>query len=248
MPELLLGPLLRYAGETDATVWVETDAACEVEVLGGCSRTFHVEGHHYALVHVAGLEPGDAYEYEVLLDGERRWPEAGSPFPPSMICTLADGESLKLVFGSCRISAPHEPPYTSSSEEDERGLGVDALYAMAMRLRDEPVESLPRGLVLLGDQIYSHKPPLDTLDFIRSRRDTGKPPGEEAASFEEYAHLYRDSWGDPAIRWLLSTVPSAMIFDDHEVADDWNISEAWVEETRNHPWWNDQISGSHVSY
>jgi hypothetical protein len=248
MPELLLGPLLRYAGETDATVWVETDAACEVEVLGGCSRTFHVEGYHYALVHVAGLEPGDAYEYEVLLDGERRWPEAGSPFPPSMICTLADGESLKLVFGSCRISAPHEPPYTSSSEEDERGLGVDALYAMAMRLRDEPVEALPRGLVLLGDQIYSHKPPLDTLDFIRSRRDTGKPPGEEAASFEEYAHLYRDSWGDPAIRWLLSTVPSAMIFDDHEVADDWNISEAWVEETRNHPWWNDQISGSHVSY
>ncbi|MDQ3891276.1 MAG: alkaline phosphatase family protein [Actinomycetota bacterium] len=248
MPELLLGPLLRYAGETDATVWVETDAACEVEVLGGRSRTFHVEGHHYALVHVAGLEPGGAYEYEVLLDGERRWPEAGSPFPPSMICTLADGESLKLVFGSCRISAPHEPPYTLSSEEDERGLGVDALYAMAMRLRDEPVESLPRGLVLLGDQIYSHKPPLDTLDFIRSRRDTGKPPGEEAASFEEYAHLYRDSWGDPAIRWLLSTVPSAMIFDDHEVADDWNISEAWVEETRNHPWWNDQISGSHVSY
>jgi hypothetical protein len=248
MPELLLGPLLRYAGETDATVWVETDAACEVEVLGGRSRTFHVEGHHYALVHVAGLEPGDAYEYEVLLDGERRWPEAGSPFPPSMICTLADGESLKLVFGSCRISAPHEPPYTLSSEEDERGLGVDALYAMAMRLRDEPVEALPRGLVLLGDQIYSHKPPLDTLDFIRSRRDTGKPPGEEAASFEEYAHLYRDSWGDAAIRWLLSTVPSAMIFDDHEVADDWNISEAWVEETRNHPWWNDQISGSHVSY
>ena len=248
MPELLLGPLLRYAGETDATVWVETDAACEVEVLGDRSRTFHVEGHHYALVHVARLEPGGAYEYEVLLDGERRWPEAGSPFPPSMICTLADGESLKLVFGSCRISAPHEPPYTSSSEEDERGLGVDALYAMAMRLRNEPVESLPRGLVLLGDQIYSHKPPLDTLDFIRSRRDTGKPPGEEAASFEEYAHLYRDSWGDPAIRWLLSTVPSAMIFDDHEVADDWNISEAWVEETRNHPWWNDQISGSHVSY
>ena len=248
MPELLLGPLLRYAGETDATVWVETDAACEVEVLGSRSRTFHVEGHHYALVHVAGLEPGDAYEYEVLLDGERRWPEAGSPFPPSMICTLADGESLKLIFGSCRISAPHEPPYTLNSEEDERGLGVDALYAMAMRLRDEPVESLPRGLVLLGDQIYSHKPPLDTLDFIRSRRDTGKPPGEEAASFEEYAHLYRDSWGDPAIRWLLSTVPSAMIFDDHEVADDWNISEAWVEETRNHPWWNDQISGSHVSY
>ncbi|HEY6752518.1 MAG TPA: alkaline phosphatase D family protein [Rubrobacteraceae bacterium] len=248
MPELVLGPLLRYAGETNATVWVETDTACEVEVLGCRSRTFHVEGHHYALVHVAELEPGAAYEYEVLLDGERRWPEPGSLFPPAVIRTWADGEAVKLVFGSCRISAPHEPPHTLSHEEDERGLGVDALYAMAIRLLDEPAEDLPYALVLLGDQIYAHKPPFDTLDFIRSRRDASEPPGEEVASFEEYARLYRDSWGDPAIRWLLSTVPSAMIFDDHEVADDWNISESWLEETRNHPWWNDQISGGHVSY
>jgi hypothetical protein len=248
MPELVLGPLLRYAGETNATVWVETDTACEVEVLGCSSRTFHVEGHHYALVHVAELEPGATYEYEVLLDGERRWPEAGSLFPPAVIRTWPGGEAVKLVFGSCRISAPHEPPHTLSSEEDERGLGVDALYAMAMRLRDETTEDLPYALVLLGDQIYAHKPPFDTLDFIRSRRDASEPPGEEVASFEEYARLYRDSWGDPAIRWLLSTVSSAMIFDDHEVADDWNISESWLEETRNHPWWNDQISGGHVSY
>ena len=248
MPELVLGPLLRYAGETNATVWVETDTACEVEVLGCRSRTFHVEGHHYALVHVAELEPGAAYEYEVFLDGERRWPEAGSLFPPAVIRTWPGGEAVKLVFGSCRISAPHEPPHTLSSEEDERGLGVDALYAMAMRLRDEATEDLPYALVLLRDQIYAHKPPFDTLDFIRSRRDASEPPGEEVASFEEYARLYRDSWGDPAIRWLLSTVSSAMIFDDHEVADDWNISESWLEETRNHPWWNDQISGGHVSY
>src|ERR671920_2096902 len=248
MPELILGPLLRYAGETDATVWVETDTACEVEVLGCRSRTFHVEGHYYALVHVAELEPGAAYEYEVLLDGERRWPEAGSLFPPAVIRTWPGGRAVKLVSGSCRISAPHEPPHTLSSEEDERGLGVDALYAMAMRLRDETTEDLPYALVLLGDQIYAHKPPFDTLDFIRSRRDASEPPGEEVASFEEYARLYRDSWGDPAIRWLLSTVSSAMIFDDHEVADDWNISESWLEEVRQHPTWNAQIVGGYASY
>ncbi|MDQ4083840.1 MAG: alkaline phosphatase D family protein, partial [Actinomycetota bacterium] len=80
------------------------------------------------------------------------------------------------------------------------------------------------------------------------RRDADEPPGEEVASFEEYARLYRDSWSDPAIRRLLSTVPSAMVFDDHEVSDDWNISEAWVEEVRTHPWWNEQIVGGHVSY
>jgi hypothetical protein len=176
------------------------------------------------------------------------WLEPGSPFPPSVVRVPDDGETVKLVFGSCRISAPHEPPYTLSRAEDGRGLGVDALHAMAMRLRDESAEKLPHALVLLGDQVYAHKPPQDTLDFIRSRRDTSEPPGEEVADFEEYARLYRDSWGDPAIRWLLSTVSSAMIFDDHEVSDDWNISEAWLEETRTKPWWNDQIVGAHASY
>ncbi len=39
-----------------------------------------------------------------------------------------------------------------------------------------------------------------------------------------------------------------MVIDDHEVADDWNISEAWIEEMRMHPWWNEQIIGGHASY
>jgi hypothetical protein len=64
MPKLVLGPLLRYVGESQASVWVETDAATEVEVLAGPvgdgagedgpvrgrARTFAVQGHHYALV------------------------------------------------------------------------------------------------------------------------------------------------------------------------------------------------------
>jgi hypothetical protein len=248
VPELVLGPLLRHAGTTDATVWVETDGRCEVEVLGCSSPTFRVGDHHYALVHVTGLEPGIAREYEVRLDGAVVWPEPGSPFPPSVVRTRGEGGRVKLVFGSCRIAAPHEPPYTLDLSEDARGLGVDALYAMAMRLRDESTDELPDALVLLGDQIYAHKPPFDTLDFIRSRRDTDRAPGEAVADFEEYARLYRDAWGDPAIRWLLSTVPSAMIFDDHEVGDDWNVSAAWVEEIRHQPHWNDQIAGGHVSY
>jgi hypothetical protein len=34
VPELRLGPLLRHVGETDATIWVETDKPCRVEILG----------------------------------------------------------------------------------------------------------------------------------------------------------------------------------------------------------------------
>ena len=66
--------------------------------------------------------------------------------------------------------------------------------------------------------------------------------------FEEYTRLYRESWGEPAMRWLLSTVSTAMIFDDHDVHDDWNISAAWVEEMRSHEWWREHIVAALMSY
>ena len=74
MPDLVLGPLLRYVSDTEATVWVETDAPCEVTVLDRSARTFTVAGHHYALVVIDGLEPGSTLPYEVALDGVARWP------------------------------------------------------------------------------------------------------------------------------------------------------------------------------
>ena len=63
-PSLVLGPLLRYAGESEATVWLETDRACEVEVLGRRARTFQVAGHHYAIVVIEELAPDSVQEYD----------------------------------------------------------------------------------------------------------------------------------------------------------------------------------------
>ena len=247
-PELVLGPLLRYAGETEATVWVETDAPCEVEVLGHKSATFGIEGHNYALVRIEDLRPGETYEYEVLLDGERVWPESGDNFPPPVIRTIEPDGELNLSFGSCRISAPHEPPYTLEADAAGEGYERDALYALALRMMREPHESWPDALLLLGDQIYADEVSGGTLDFIRSRRSVDEPPGETVADFEEYTRLYWDAWKDPVIRWLLSTVPSAMIFDDHDVHDDWNTSRAWVEKMRAKPWWEERIVGAFMSY
>src|SRR3954468_21986466 len=107
MADLLLGPLLRYAGTEDATVWVETDAPCRVEVriegADACARhTFAVSGHHYALLHCRGLRPATTSAYEVLLDGERVWPEADTSFPPSVIRTHNgdSGGETRILFGS----------------------------------------------------------------------------------------------------------------------------------------------------
>jgi hypothetical protein len=39
-----------------------------------------------------------------------------------------------------------------------------------------------------------------------------------------------------------------MIFDDHDVHDDWNTSEAWVRQMRSKPWWEERIVGAFMSY
>jgi hypothetical protein len=248
MAQLVLGPVLRYVDESDATVWVETDAPCEVEILGRRARTFRVAGHHYALVQIRDLEPGSTTQYDVRLDGEQRWPLAGSPFPPSVIRTPSPDRPARLVFGSCRVSVPHEPPYSLRKDDDGRGREVDALHALALRMAEQPLTDWPDRLFMLGDQVYADEVSPATLEFIRARRDTSKPPREQVADFEEYTRLYYESWNEPVMRWLLSTVASAMVFDDHDVVDDWNISESWIAEMRECDWWEDRITGAFMSY
>ncbi len=259
MAEILIGPMLRYVSRNSATIWVETDAPCEVRVLDAVTSTFTVWGHHYALAVVDGLDEGSCIPYTVRLDGVERWPIADSPFPPSLIRTLGGGdEPIRVLFGSCRAAAPHEPPFDLEPADDKRGIGVDALRAHGLRMLDQPVEEWPQLVMLLGDQVYADDPsPLTEMHIDADRSDDHdtddndtdeEPPSDLVADFEEYTLLYRESWTSPVERWLLSVVPSAMIFDDHDMIDDWNISEAWVEEIRQEPWWEEHIVGGLVSY
>jgi hypothetical protein len=247
MPELVLGPLLRYVSHDEATVWVETDGACEVEVLDHTALTFEVEGHHYALVVIGGLEPGSSTPYEVRLDGHHAWPPPGDVFPQCAIRTLPHDGRIRLAFGSCRVSLPHHEPYTLRKDEDPRGREIDALFALTRRMRRQEPDQWPHVLMWLGDQVYADEVSPRTRAFIASRRGDD-PPTNEVADFEEYTHLYHEAWRDPAIRWLLSTVSSSMIFDDHDVHDDWNTSWEWVREMRAKPWWDGRITGALMSY
>jgi PhoD-like phosphatase len=249
MPSLILGPMLRYVSQTEATVWVETDAPCAVEVLGRRDETFCIDGHNYALICLTDLEPGTREEYEVKLDGERAWPPPDGDFPPSVLRTLGEDSRLSVVFGSCRVAVPHHPPWTLTKDEDpEHGREIDALYALATRMRELPVEEWPDILLMIGDQVYADEDAPETRKFIRERRGIDGEPGDEVVDFQEYSRLYRETWGDEAIRWLFSVVPSAMLFDDHDVHDDWNTSISWLEEMRGKPWWDRRITAALASY
>ncbi|MFF4415183.1 alkaline phosphatase D family protein [Streptosporangium sp. NPDC001559] len=229
MPELVVGPLLRHVDATSASIWVETSVPCEVTVeadgAGASSPTFSVHGHHYAVVDVEG--EGD---YRVRLDGEVVWPPPGRP--AGHIRFLDPGGPKKVMFGSCRTSVPHDAPHTLSH-------GVDVLRAYARVLAGRPPEEWPDLLLLLGDQVYADEPSAEMLEFIAARRDS--EPKTEIADFEEYAELYRIAWTDPEIRWILSSVPTAMIFDDHDLRDDFNTSADWREKMAGVPWWHRRV-------
>jgi phosphodiesterase/alkaline phosphatase D-like protein len=243
-PALLIGPLLRHVDPVSATVWVETDRACEVSVLDRRARTFCVGGHHYALVVVEGLEPGSTTPYEVHLDGARVWPPQESAFPPSRIRTPGGDGPFRLAFGSCRYASPR-------TVEESEGIPPDALDLYASQVAALPEDRWPDALVLLGDQVYADELTTETKSWLHRRRSSRKErrsPNQQVADFEEYTRLYVESWRDPQVRWLLSTIPSSMIFDDHEMIDDWNTSAAWRAKITEKDWWADRICGGLVSY
>jgi PhoD-like phosphatase len=241
---LLLGPLLRYVDETTAAVWVKTRDRCDVIVRSGerswSAPTFTVHGHHYALVEVDGLEPGSSSPYTVEIAGGQVWPDPESSFPPSRIVTLKPGHRLRMAFGSCRKSAPHDEPNTAK-------YGVDSMRAYALHMMED-AEKWPDLILFLGDQVYADETSDEMRDFIASRRNIDEPPGVELKDYEEYAYLYHLAWTDPANRWLLSTLPSSMIFDDHDIRDDWNTSAVWREQMNATQWWKGRIVAGLASY
>jgi len=245
MVAILLGPMLRHVGERDATIWLETGGPCDVEVrtadASGHDRTFHVAGHHYAIVSIDGLEANSSLPYQVHLDGELAWPPADSKFPASRIRTIDPRRPVRLTFGSCR-EAPSEGGLRHREDR------ADVLAAFADRMLGQERDAWPELMVFTGDQVYADDTSPAIRKLIARRRDIGKPPKTEVADFEEYTQLYRETWSEPTTRWLLSTMPTSMIFDDHDVRDDWNTSHAWRLDMAKKRWWDARITGALMSY
>ena len=138
--------------------------------------------------------------------------------PPSVIRTPDFDAPYRLSFGSCRRSAPFDAAHLEE-------LGADALVALAGRMVGAPHDEWPDILLLLGDQVYADDPSDEILARLReTNRERDPEIVDEIQDFEEYTWLYQEAWTTPVVRWLLSTVPTGMLLDDHDLRDDWNTS------------------------
>ena len=170
----------------------------------------------------------------MLLDGERAWPEPDSPLPAQPLPHAAQGRRP----GARSCSAPAASPRRTSRPTRCARTRTRAAARSTRCARSrggcatQPREELPELLLLLGDQVYADEVSPHAKAVVETRRDPREEPGDRVVDYEEYTHLYRESWTEPTIRWLLSTVSTAMIFDDHDIHDDWNVSARWVDEMR----------------
>ncbi|RTR02932.1 alkaline phosphatase family protein [Halomonas nitroreducens] len=72
---------------------------------------------------------------------------------------------------------------------------------------------------------------------------------ENAATFAtEQAVIERFVEGLPAAARLLAHLPSLMIFDDHDITDDWNLTAAWEQTAYDHPFSRRIIGNALLGY
>ena len=121
-----------------ATVWVETDRECQVEILGRTAPTFEVAGHHYGLV--VHRRPGArqrARSTRSRSTASVRWPLPDGEFPPSVLRTLEPGPAgparVRLLPGRRDRAAEPGQARPGAAARNRPRTGVDALAACGRR-------------------------------------------------------------------------------------------------------------------
>lgn len=82
--------------------------------------------------------------------------------------------------------------------------------------------------------------------------ETTRPAGmdeNEAARYDEEAAIIDAFVAElPAARRLMANVPTAMIFDDHDITDDWNLTGLWMDSAYGHPFSRRIIGNALAAY
>ncbi|GHO84187.1 alkaline phosphatase D family protein [Dictyobacter formicarum] len=226
MPDLRVGPLVRAVSPDSIVIWAELTAAETVTLrvyTNGIAdapqtvsqRSTMVGGHHYVALELRHLQAATWYTYQLIgaSSGEELVQIAALPVA-QCFRTLATPSSalaspLRIAYGSCRKAEANQP---------------DALSALGHWLGEhfeQRETAWPHLLLLIGDQIYADEP-------SASLRQTSPHLGVEATSYEDFCHFYHYAWSaDSGVRQALATLPTYMIFDDHEITNNWNSMPTW---------------------
>lgn len=118
---------------------------------------------------------------------------------------------------------------------------LEAGFSTALRRNPMGYRYLSYSFLLWSIPDFEHQLPTiadrNGSTAVRKPDNHGHPAaagGMHAADFAEYAYLYERAWtSSRSVRMLLAQVPTFLMFDDHEVTDDWNFDVSWVRMLHN---------------
>lgn len=202
MAKITVGPVIGKVADTTARILIEVDddaqVICEATDANKnvITQAGDFTGGRPAVFKLQGLIPGT--EYEITFKG------VSGNYPKGRVRTFkTDEDRMNVAAVSCNFLG----------RRGDADLWAD--------LRDRYVMPGDVNLLLhLGDQIYGDAAFARALKIINSQEPKSKKAQDEQI-LESYRRLYRAWWGDPPTRDVLANVSNLMIWDDHEIRDDW---------------------------
>jgi phosphodiesterase/alkaline phosphatase D-like protein len=231
-----VGPLIRAVSSTSAVIWIETFAPCTVivqaqaqtnndeiasthvpQTITASAPTTIVGGRFFAIIRLQALQPATWYTYTLS------FPSIAQPatniqdismlqcfrtFAPEEV-NQDNKQELRIMYGSCRKWGTPE---------------TDVFAALGSWLTEhyEQRDQLwPHLLLLIGDQIYADDSSDDLIQQYPQLHDG-------ARTFEDFSLMYEHAWTqESGVQQALAVLPTYMIFDDHEITNNWNSEPLW---------------------
>lgn len=207
MAKITVGPVIGKVTDTTARILIEVDDDVQVTCIAtDTNKNVVTQANNSTknrpfIFKLHGLMPET--EYEITFKG------VASTDLKGRVRTFATNlNKLNIAAVSCNFFA----------RRDKTDLWAN--------LKDVYLDKREVDLVLhVGDQIYGDSTFARALGIIESNEPKSKKAQDEQI-LEGYRRLYRVWWNDPSTRYVLANVSNLMIWDDHEIRDDWGSREA----------------------
>lgn len=185
---------------------------------------------------VAEIDGAAVAEAELRPSSEHDWIDAADlrlaePRPNSEILVRVAGmERRGQLAPSPGMPARFSFGFSSCNQPFENGpngtLSVHPVAGIYPAIAHLLQRRQARFMMLMGDQIYS-----DGVKGIHLREDSRRrePPPSERELRDTYRLLYRGYFNERGFRTLLEAVPSLMIWDDHDISDNWGSYLDWED-------------------
>ena len=224
MTRLVMGPLLGLESETEYSFCFMAEPGCQSagvringELLAASKQADTPKGGFWRLVWQASPKSkvGTPVDYEILLDNKPAHDQAG--YDKWQFHLPGKKEHVQIGYASC-----------NGFSDFKLLTSTPAPYAMWDKLAAQH-KAHPFSLLLMGgDQVYADSlwtsvPTLKAWNELdreeKVRRKATRTMVEQLDRF--YCELYCKQWGRLEVAFMLARVPSAMMWDDHDIFDGW---------------------------